>query len=199
MSIIGIVYYEWIVWTRDGKTYTEYNEDGSKNHLFSPDGSFIGTFETIESGGKEYFGAGWVPFTPLKANTINEYHKKVICSSARIPSHFVTVEPDERPHLRKLSKNTSTLSIIKKEAGGQVRVIMGNTDTEYFYVVGSTRAFTYTITDRAGNTRTVNNPSKVVVPIIPRPTIEIDELRDKKRKIVREFKKEKENVSKTEG
>ncbi len=160
MTVEPIVY-EWIIWDKNGDVYPQFNPDGTET-----------SFGHVTSQIKEFWMAGWIPLSPDRAYAVNSNRENPNYESRAVSAHFVELEPDEVPFLRRRHAIETTQPIIDKEGNFIPPQHLG---TKYYYIIGSERQSTYIAIDSMGNTRQGANPN-IKVPVIPQADREIPEI-----------------------
>ncbi len=150
------MFFEWIVWFKDGSFLSQHEEDGTEV-LWSRIQAYHDTVSKVKR-------AGWVPFTVDRARNSNIKYEKEICVAKNLPAHFVETVNGEMPFLRRrmsysyYGDSTGQIYFYIIGSGGRKVLDSGGGET---YVDGY-----YSAIDMYGHTRTCGH-SNVVVPVIP--------------------------------
>ncbi len=154
----ALLFYEWIVWFRDGHHIAQHEQDGTEIEW-----STVQDYHTNTSPAKR---AAWLPFDPQRANAANLKYNNQICVAKRDLKAYITeVKNGELPFMRRrlsygyMGVNAGTM-IYYYIIGGGGREI-NNVDGSKSYVDGY-----YTAIDMNGNSRSCHF-SNVVVPVLP--------------------------------
>ncbi len=154
----ALLFYEWIVWFKDGHHITQHDTEGAEIMWTE-----VQEYHENTSPAKR---AGWLPFDELRAQLANaKYGGQQCVHDPALRAHFIEPVNDELPFMRRRmeyswrgsNQESQIYFYIMGSGGRQVFDSRGGVSYEDGY---------YIAIDMHGNTRS-DHRSNVTVPVIP--------------------------------